>query len=143
LTNPKSSAPTNLRELFGRRYRIEYDPAHAGRKDDPWLQVIPCRRGHIYPHGGDLLGLATNGRGSTATVIAKLPGVTVLQDGNDGINAVFPLRLFPQVAKLIKPRRRRQLTVEQRQLAALRLAQHRFSPARQNTSEAQESTLAV
>src|SRR2546426_709429 len=98
-------APINLREKFGHRYRIEHAPAHRGRKDHPWLQIIPCKRGHIYPHGGNLLGVATNGRGSTAKAIARLQGVTVLQEGEDGINAVFPVELLPHVAKLVKPRR--------------------------------------
>jgi len=134
--------PINLRGRFGNRYKIDYDPAHTGRKDDPWLQVIDCQRGHIYPHSTELLGVATNGRGPTAKAIARMPGVTVVQDGDDGINAVFPVELFPKVAKLIKPRRKRQLTAEQRQLATQRLAQHRISSARQSSSETLEPTLA-
>jgi hypothetical protein len=138
-----TATPIDLRHQFGDRYRIEFDPAHTGRKNDPWMQIIPCKRGHIYPHGGGLLGVATNGRGSTATAIAKLPGVTVVQDGDDGLNATFPIELFPQIAKLVKPRRKRQLTPQQRQMAAARLANHRFSTARQSSSGPQESTLAV
>jgi hypothetical protein len=133
----------NLRQRFGKRYKVEYDEASAGRKDDPWLQIIACRRGHIYPHSADLLGVATNGRGSTAKAISRLPGVTIIQEGDDGINAVFPLNMFAAIAKLVKPRRKRQLTAEQRQAAAQRLAQHRFSAARQSRSIAAESTLAV
>src|SRR4051812_47664134 len=112
------AACINLREQFGRQYRIGHDPAYAaehggrGRTDDPWLQILLCRRGHIYPHGGDLLGVATNSRGSTATAIATLPGVIVVQDADDGINAIFPLSMFEQIAQLIKPRRKRQLSAQ-------------------------------
>jgi hypothetical protein len=143
MQNSKSSTPINLRNCFGRRYRIEYDEAHSGRKDDPWMQIIPCRRGHIYPNGGNLLGVATNTRGATANAIAKLQGVTVTQQGTDGINAIFPVELFPKVAKLVKPRRKRQLTAKERQAAVKRLAKHRFSPADQCRSDGQESKLAV
>jgi hypothetical protein len=114
----------NLRERYGKRYRIEFDPAHAAehgkrsRFDDPWLQLVPCQRGHIYPHGGNMLGVATNGRGSTAVALSRLPGVTVVQDGDDGINAIFPAELLPKVAALVKPRRKRQLTPEQRERLA-------------------------
>jgi hypothetical protein len=114
----------NLRERYSKRYRIEYDPAYVAehgkraRADDPWLQTIPCQRGHLYPHGGSLLGVATNGRGPTTAAIARLPGVTVVQDGDDGINAVFPPELLPKVAALVKPRRKRQLSPEQRERLA-------------------------
>lgn len=135
--------PINLRQRFGNRYRIEYDEAHISRKDDPWLQIIPCLRGHIYPHSSELLGVATNSRGSTANAIARLSGVTVLQEGDDGLNAGFPIELFPKIAKLVKPRRKRQLTADQREGAVERLAKHRFSTARQDSLEVQKATLAV
>lgn len=105
----------NLREQFGERFRIEYDEAHRGRGDDPWLQVIPCLRGHIYPHGGELLGIATNSRGATAAALARLAGVVVVQDGDDGINATFPVAMFGRVAALVRPKRRRRLSAERRE----------------------------
>jgi len=45
----------NLRERFGRRYRVEYEESYyaqhgpRARIEDPWLQIIPCRAGHVYP----------------------------------------------------------------------------------------------
>jgi hypothetical protein len=143
MKNLNASTPINLREKFGHRYRIEYDPAHTGRKDDPWLQIIPCKRGHVYPHGGNLLGIATSSHGSTATAIAKLERVTVLQEGDDGINAIFPVELLPKIAKLVKPRRKRQLSDKERQAAVERLTKHRFSTPRQSQSDAPESMLAL
>lgn len=96
----------NLRERFGERFRIVFDEAHT-RGDDPWLQVIPCQHGHIYPHGGELLGIATNSRGPVARSLARMKGVRVVQDGDDGINAVFPVTMFDRVAALVEPYRRR------------------------------------
>ena len=55
----------NLAKRFGDFYRIDFDPAHKSRRrnPDPWYMLIPCRRGHIYPHGDQLLGFASNSRG--------------------------------------------------------------------------------
>ena len=128
----------NLKQLAGKRYRLAYDPAYyaehgkLGRVEDPWLLQVPGRRGHIYVHGTDRLGVATNSRGSTARDIAALPGVVVEQDGADGINASFPIEQFEHVAQLIQARRRRTLSAEQRQSATQRLARFRFPTARQS-----------
>jgi hypothetical protein len=105
------------------------------------MQRIPGRRGHVFPWSDDLLAVATNNRGPKAKAITRLPGVTVVNDADDGFNITFPSSLLPQVARLIGLRRKRQLTAKQRQAAAERLAEHRFSPASQGHSE--ESTLAV
>jgi hypothetical protein len=84
------------------------------QSDDPWLLVIPCQFGHIYPHSATHLGFASNGCGQVAKTVAALPGATITQDGSDGMNITFPVELFDQVAALVKPRRKRQLTPEQR-----------------------------
>src|SRR5262245_39309974 len=118
----------NLRETFGERFQIDHDEARR-RGDDPWLQVIPCRYGHIYPHGGNLLGIATKSRGRIAASLARMEGVEVVQDGDDGINATFPIQLFPKVAALVKPYkvRGRTLSESERQESIRRLAPYRFS----------------
>src|SRR4051794_6453090 len=123
----------NLRNKFGNRYRIEYDEAHTGRKDDPWLQIIVCKYGHLYVHGADMLGVSTNVRGQASKKLRALQGIVVLQEGDDGMNAAFPIELFPNVPKIVKPRRKKQLTGKERRAAVERLSKHRFSPARQNS----------
>jgi len=46
----------NLRERYGCRYRATCEPSHeaehraGARVDEPWVQIIPCRFGHIFPH---------------------------------------------------------------------------------------------
>lgn len=105
----------NLNETFP-KYQIDYDPAHK-RGDDPWLQIIPCRYGHIYPQGGKRLAVATNGR-KIGMKIAKLAGVEVLQDGDDGMNIAFPVTTFPAVAAIVSPRRRRKPTPKERKRLA-------------------------
>jgi hypothetical protein len=139
----------NLKKRFGGRYRVVYEESYFAehgqttRADDPWLQVLLCQHGHIYPHGGDVLAASTNTRGGIARKLAALDCTTVVQDGSDGINATFHVRDFERVAELMKPRRRRRLTLEQRRAAAERLAKYAFKPARQSDSEAQIHTSRV
>lgn len=120
----------NLRRLFGDRYRIAYDPARIGRADDPWLQIIPCRHGHLYVDGKNTLGFASNNRGPIANRVAALPFVTVTQDGDDGLNMVFHVRHFDEVAEIVLPRtRRKPMSEENKAAAKARLAKFAFSPA--------------
>ena len=61
----------NLQEQFGTRYRVTFDgaynPKHVPRnKLDPWSMQLPCERGVVYPHGGDLLAVEVEGRRVTA-----------------------------------------------------------------------------
>jgi hypothetical protein len=60
--------------------------------------MIVCRHGHIFPYGGDLLGASTNKRGAIAKRLAALSCVQVTQDGDDGINIVFHIGDFDEVA---------------------------------------------
>jgi len=133
----------NLRERFGGRYRVEYEESYfaqygpRARVDDPWLQIIPCQRGHIYPWGPSTLAASTNNWGPTARKLAALDFTTVWQDGDDGMTILFPLERFPEVAALMRPKRRRQMTEEQRRAAVERLAKYAFTPARQNAGKGQ------
>ena len=124
----------DLFEQFGNRYRVEQEPAgeivrRRGRAVDPWLLVIPCKHGHIYPHGGRFLGASTNHRGPVADRLEKLPCVRVVQNGEDGINVVFDIDDFDQVAAIMRPRRRRRLSPEQLAERSERLRKYQFSPA--------------
>ena len=103
----------DLRELAGTRYRLAHDHKPDVRStDDAWLIQIPATFGHFYPHGGNLIGFATSNRGPTARKLAALEGVTVEQDADDGLNLVFPVERFAAVAKIARPKRRRQLSPE-------------------------------
>jgi hypothetical protein len=129
------SKPTclNLRSLFGRTYKIRHEESYRAerpefrKEEEPWLQIIPCVHGHIYPHGGSRLGWSARGKGGIQRQVRQLPFVTVAQDGSDGINATFDVRHFEEVAIIVQPKRRppkRVLTPEQR--AALEKARLKF-----------------
>jgi hypothetical protein len=117
----KPAEPINLSEQFGDRYRIEWDPAYfaeygpSAKVDDPWLQTVPGRLGHIFPHGNGLLAASSNSRGPVANKLAGIAGATVIQDGDDGLTIAFPASSFRTVAKIIRAHTCRRLTDAQRQ----------------------------
>ena len=120
--SPCLRQPVDLAEQFGNRYRIEREESyHAqygpnARINDPWLKIIPCQRGHIYPHGGDVLAASVVGRRKVASQLRRLPCCRVHQDGDDGeLTVLFDVADFAQVAKIIRPRRRRQVSAAERE----------------------------
>lgn len=92
---------------------------------DPWLMQIPCRHGHIYPHGGTLLAASTNRRGHFPKKFSIVPSARILQDGDDGINVSFEAKDFRKVSAIMKPRRRRVVTPEQAEALNARLQKAR------------------
>ncbi len=140
----------DLKERLGERYRVRLDregymaePELHRTAEKPWHYTVACQNGEIYPHGGELLGASTIRHGIIAKRLAELDCVTVTQDGEDGINVTFHVDDFDKVAEVMKPRKRRRLSPEQRQLAAERLRPFRFPAAAQSDSGGLESTISV
>ena len=131
----------DLKERFGERYRVVNEESHAAaygpnaRTHDPWLLIIPCRHGHVFPWGGDRLAVSTRSRGPIANELAGLDCTAVVQDGSDGYTMTFDMADFPAVAKIVKPRLRRQLSPEHK--AKLLAASKPFQP-RLAVTQAQE-----
>lgn len=127
----------NLRQQFGKVFKVEYEDSYraergnGARTPDPWLLIIRCQHGHIFPYGEGRLAASTDRRGPVANRLAGLQCVTLVQDGTDGITAVFDVSDFDRVAEILKPRRRRMLNPEHRaKLIAAgtrNLTQHRQS----------------
>jgi hypothetical protein len=112
----------NLKERFGRRYRVTYEESYradrgaGARAADPWLMIVPCRYGHIFPHGGNLLAASVDGHPNVAGVLRRLACCRVHQDGDFGeLTALFDVADFPKMAQIMRPRRRRQVSPEQRE----------------------------
>lgn len=110
----------NLKERFGRKYRVVYEESYyaqygpGARTEDPWYMVIPCQLGHVYPFGGSMLAATTNKSGPVAKRLKSLSFVTVHQDGSDGVTVLFNVVHFPEIARIMRPRVRRQVSLEQR-----------------------------
>ena len=122
----------DLKRCFGRQYRVRYEEsyqAHYGplaRTPDPWLMIIPCRCGHIYPFGGDTLAASVDGFPKVAGRLKNLPRCRVYQDGDFGeLTVLFDAADLPEVARIMQPRRRRRLSPEQRAQRAEHLARVR------------------
>jgi hypothetical protein len=119
---------------FGKRFKIEFDPAYdpthrPADRLDPWMMVIPCERGTIYPQGDDRLAAEVEGRAPTRRKLQGLKGVAVIQDGDDFLAVTFNVTDFGKIAQILKPRRKRVLTAEQRERLATASLANRF-PAR-------------
>jgi len=95
---------------LGEKYRVIRDPAQALRGNEFALSQDPWR---------------------VARRLAAVEGVELRQDGDDGCNFRFHVDRFDAVAEVMKPRRRRRLSPEQRAKCADRLAKHQFTPARE------------
>ena len=124
----------NLQERFGKRYRVGYEESYQAqygkrsRRCDPWLMVIHCRYGHIYPFGGDLLAASVDGHAQIANRLRRLSCCRDYQDGDGGeLTALFNVADLPEVAKILRPRRRRQLSDQQKKELTERLLASRRS----------------
>jgi hypothetical protein len=119
-----SPACINLLARFGDRYRIGWDPAYDPKhrpkdKLDPWMMLVLCERGEIFPYGGNLLAVGVDNRPITARRLAEL-GLLLVQDGDCEKTFVFPIERFAEVAEIVNPRRRRQVSdAEKRRLAEM------------------------
>ena len=116
--------PIDINAIAGSRWQLNYEQPYRARDKDPWQAIIPCQLGHIYKHSDELLGVATNTR-TIGLRLAKLPGIQVTQEADDGFNLVFAPKLLPKVAAIVKPKRKRRMSAEQRALAVDRLAKYR------------------
>ena len=144
----------NLKRRFGDRYRVDYEEAYFAERtrrtlEDPWQMLVLCRNGHICPWGGSLLAACTRGRGAVAGRLRSLPFAAVVQDGDDGVNVLFDVKHFDDVAAIMRPRRRRHVSEAERQrLAELSRRYGRFrreaiSQATNPASESPQTTLLV
>lgn len=114
--------PINLKELFGNKYRIEHDPAAAyeqGGKRDPWLFIIPCKYGHIYPHSDKLLAVWIDGSNIRKRFMDAFPDLECVNWSDTGEAIfLFPPGIFEGIAKILKPKKRpgvRKLSPEHRE----------------------------
>jgi hypothetical protein len=135
--NPVYQKCINLKQRYGDLYRVTYEESYRGqygphaRVEDPWLMIIPCKYGHLYPFGGTTLAASVDGHPNVAGMLRRLPCCRVHQDGDFGeLTVVFDVVDFPKVAEIMKPRRRRVLSDEARQALVQANQATRFQPRR-------------
>ena len=120
----------NLKREFGEEYHVQYEESYHSeygsnaRVEVPWLMIIPCRNGQICPWGGRNLVACTNRLGPVANKLIALPFTKVVQEGGDGANMSFDLEHFDEIARIMKPRRRRRLSPDERVRRVQRLHEY-------------------
>jgi len=103
----------NLRELFGKRFRVMYEESYhaqygpGARREDPHLMILLCRYGHLFAWQGNELAASVDGHPNVAD--------------------------FAKVARIMRPRRRRQVSQAQRD----RLRAMGFQKGRQDHAHVQ------
>jgi hypothetical protein len=117
----------DLKQLFGADYRVTLDEA-AESPNDPWMYEIPARYGRFNSYGAGLLAVEVDYHNKVAAQVGRIPGTTLVQDGDDEHTFTFSVDLFPEVAALVHPYRRQRCGLTAEQLAALAEAgaAHRF-----------------
>jgi len=105
----------DLKQRLGDRYRIIHDEAakdEPGGLKDPWYCVIPCKFGEIYPYGGELLAFHCTSSVIRGKVLRAYLDKVDVQNWTDDGEAVllFHVELFHEIAKLARPRRKKQLS---------------------------------
>lgn len=130
---PQSKKPDciNLYRRFHRDYKVGVDPAYEAERLrwsllNPWSFVLYCKFGTVWPYGGDYLAVDIDYHRKVAKKVEELPGVRMVVDGEDEKTFVFHVKIWDQVAEIVKPKKRRRLSLEQREACAARLTQHRF-----------------
>ena len=110
----------NLMERFGKRYRIEFDPAYNPKhrpraKLDPWMMVIPGRYGTIYPDGGDYLRVDIDHHNQIAKRVGCLAVCQLVQDGEFEKTIRFPVDRLDDIAAIVHPHRKPHVSPVQRE----------------------------
>lgn len=106
----------DLKRLAGARWRVTLDDSaeqDTSGAERLWLYRLAGNRGHVYVHGADRLGVWTDQRGMRDRLLA-LPGARLHQDGDREWTIVLAVEHLDTAAGIIKARRRRQVSEEQR-----------------------------
>ena len=88
-------------------YKLGYDDPSFTGTQDRWLKTIVCKSGFIAPHGGDQLIACTDKSRSRATAqLREIESCVVVQDATDGVNAVFDVKDWQEVFKIMGAKKR-------------------------------------
>jgi hypothetical protein len=91
--------------------------------------MIPCRFGRIFPWGGRVLAGYSAAGGANRLALQHLPGVTVVQGGEGNcleVVVIFDVDLIESVATVLRARRPRRFSEEQRARLIAATAGSRF-----------------
>ncbi len=139
-TNHPICQCVDLRQTFPGQYRFGWDEAYRAERSEfraveaPWLTIIPCKFGKIYPHGGRKLGAYCNAGGAKRKELEALPCVQVTQGGGADCPEVivtFDVADIELIADVLKARHPRRYSAQRRAALGARLARVRPRARRQ------------
>ncbi len=126
----------DLKKQYGKKYRIFMDEAwdaedsHSNPdkvKDKPWYYEIRGKYGTVYLYGTNKLAVRITGNRIKNRIKAEYADILSLYlEAEDESIFLFSPDNFEIVAKLIKAKRKRQITEEQRKLIIERTKEYRF-----------------
>jgi hypothetical protein len=118
----------NLLEQYGDEFQVGFDPAYSAAgvprsKLDCRYMRLECEKGIIFVHNDTRLTAEVEGRQVTRTRLRNLDCVTIVQDGDAFLAVTFDVGDFGSVAAVMRPRRKRQVSAEQRGQSRERMVQ--------------------
>jgi hypothetical protein len=121
--------PIDLRHLADERgYRVTLDPSSKidrSYSERPWLVRIPGKHGFVSPHSETHLDVWCDARRLFDTLL-RIPGTRIAQKGDAEIRVIFGPNRLDEVCEVIRARKKRTLTPEQRHELVAAGAKHRF-----------------
>jgi hypothetical protein len=134
----------NLRQLYGRIYRVGLDPC-ATSWQDVHMHVIPTRTGEVFVHGERYAGVEVEARRRATLGLMRRAGYSIQQDGDDVKTFLVPWEALEQLLPLLQPFKRRQVVLTEEQRGELVARMERINASRraqvQTHSEAQGSPI--
>ena len=134
----------DLKELVGHQWKVGYEESYEaergqrGRADDPWLRIVPCDFGRLFPWGGQLLAASSDKRGVAARKLLAMDCCTLRQDGDDGVTVTFHVDHLDEVAAVMRPKRRRAPMSPEHRAKLLKAGEaHRFKPRSHGTNRSE------
>ena len=132
-TNHPICQCVDLRQTFPGQYRFEWDEAYWIERPEyraveaPWLQIIPCKFGKIFPWGRRNLAAFCAAGGSKRRELETLSCVEIAQGGTPGTEVIvkFDVADIEQVAEVLRARRPRQYAAKTKAVLKERLARVR------------------
>jgi hypothetical protein len=112
------------------RFRLARDESNDAERfkgeELPWLLQIPCQRGHIYKHSDELLAVYVTTQ-PRAMKLEALEGVIAHDAFAEGEGIyLFRPELIEKVAGIMKAKRKRRMSEEQRQRLIENTRRYRF-----------------
>jgi hypothetical protein len=123
----------NLKEIVGKRYKITLDESYEAGADDNgklWYYRVPCKHGHVFVNGEQELGVYCD-KPNVIGLLRLIDGLRLLQRGDREASFGFHPDKLHEVAKIMRARKRPQLTDEHKAALAAHISQYSFPKTRE------------